>query len=372
MGDSSLPQMNITALGNGTFIVDMSNGTHTTLTYNGSLGAPGITQASRRGTTVTTISITATPISDIAQEASVTPSSSPASVPGRAAPSIVAGPAVRTGKVEFGGINIAGFDFHCKTDGTCRLDEVEDVVSNGNAIQQMEHFIGDDGLNTFRLPVSWQFLVDDRLGGPLDEDNFAAYDRLVQGCVDTGAKLCIIDVHNYARWNGRIIGQGGPSNEQFAALWSQMAERYVNVPNIAFDLMNEPHDLDIRTWSRSVQAAVTAIREAGATQQMILLPGTDYMSAKTFVSSGSAEALSAIQNPDGSTENLVYNVHRYLDFDHSGTHAECVTNNIDDSFAPLAQYLRDNGRTAMLTETGGGPHDRGCMRFFCEQLDFIK
>lgn len=24
---------------------------------------------------------------------------------------------------------------------------------------------------------------------------------------------CVIDVHNYARWNGQVIGQGGPTND---------------------------------------------------------------------------------------------------------------------------------------------------------------
>lgn len=37
--------------------------------------------------------------------------------------------------------------------------------------------------------------------------------------------------------------------------------------------MNEPHDVDISQWVISAQAAVTAIREAGATAQTILLPG---------------------------------------------------------------------------------------------------
>lgn len=31
----------------------------------------------------------------------------------------------------------------------------------------------------------------------------------------------------------------------------------------------------LASWAASVQAAVTAIRKAGATSQMILLPGTD-------------------------------------------------------------------------------------------------
>ena len=71
------------------------------------------------------------------------------------------------------------------------------------------------------------------------------------------------------------------------------------------------------TWAGTVQAAVTAIRSTGATSQTILLPGTDYASAETFVSSGSATALDTVTNPDGTITNLVMDVHKYLDYDNS-------------------------------------------------------
>ncbi len=69
----------------------------------------------------------------------------------------------------------------------------------------MQHFVKDDGFNVFRLPVGWQYLTDGVLGGTIDEDNFAEYDALVQACLNTGAS-CIIDIHNYARWNGKVSG----------------------------------------------------------------------------------------------------------------------------------------------------------------------
>ena len=82
--------------------------------------------------------------------------------------------------------------------------------------------------------------------------------------------------------------------------------------------MNEPHDIpDITLWAQSVQAAVTAIRQAGATSQLILLPGNDYTSAGTFISNGSADALSKVVNPDGSVTDLIFDVHKYLDSDNS-------------------------------------------------------
>lgn len=122
-----------------------------------------------------------------------------------------------------------------------------------------------------------------------------------------------------------------------------------------FGIMNEPHDIpNISTWATSVQAAVTAIRKAGATTQMCLLPGNDFTGAQTFVSNGSAGNLSRVMNLDGGITGLVFDVHKYLDSDGSGTQTECVSSHVTDTFMPLSQFLKANNRTAMLSETGGG------------------
>ncbi|TGJ83544.1 hypothetical protein E0Z10_g5209 [Xylaria hypoxylon] len=233
----------------------------------------------------------------------------------------------------------------------------------------MNHFVKDDGINLLRIPTSWQFLVNNQLGGDLDASNLSKYDQLVQSCLDTGA-YCMIDVHNFARWNGEIIGQGGPTDEQFASFWGQLAGKYATNDKIIFELMNEPHDLDVGIWAQTCQKAVTAIREAGATSQMILLPGTNFDSAATLVSSGSADALLAITNPDGSTDNLMLDIHKYLDEDNSGTHAACTTDNVD-AFTTVAQYLRSNGRKGFISETGASS-DASCLTAFCAQNSFIN
>ena len=99
-------------------------------------------------------------------------------------------------KVQYGGINIAGFDFGASTDGTASASGAEPPLkAAGNGIDgvgQMQHFVTDDKLNAFRLPVSWQYLTNNAVG-PLDSTNAATYDELVQGCLATGA-ICIIDV----------------------------------------------------------------------------------------------------------------------------------------------------------------------------------
>lgn len=112
-----------------------------------------------------------------------------------------------------------------------------------------------------------------------------------------------------ARWNGQIIGQGGPTNAQFASVWSQLAEKYAGQSRIMFGIMNERHDIpNINTWAASVQAAVSAARQTGATSQYTLLPGNNYTSAQQFVTKGTLDALKKATNIDGSTTNLVFDV----------------------------------------------------------------
>ncbi|KAG1826304.1 glycoside hydrolase family 5 protein [Suillus variegatus] len=273
--------------------------------------------------------------------------------------------------LQFAGVNIAGFDFGCGTDGTCIISEVVPPVyqlSGVDGLGQMQHFVNDDGYNVFRLPVGWQYLTYNQSTSVLNETQFSNYNMLVSDCLSTGAH-CEIDIHNYARYDGEIIGQGGPTNEVFAELWYNIASYWQNETNVIFGVMNEPHDIpNITTWAESVQA-FTAIREAGAITQMILLPGNNYTSAETFVSSGSAEALGMVRNPDGTFTNLIMDVHKYLDYDNSGTHAPCVTNNIEDSWYPLSTWLRANGRQALNTETGGGNVD-SCVGYISQQIGY--
>ncbi|TPX18099.1 uncharacterized protein E0L32_011823 [Thyridium curvatum] len=271
------------------------------------------------------------------------------------------------------GIAIAGIDFGCDIDGTCPVNSGSFPLSGyggSDGEGQMKHFVTDNGLNMFRLPVSWQYLLHGKSpGDKFDQDAFARYDKLMQACLNTGA-YCMIDMHNFARFDGGIIGQGGPTNDQFGDLWSQLATAYASDKKVVFGLMNEPHDLDIKLWSDTCQAAVTAIRKAGADKQMILLPGTNFDSAATLVSTGSAEALLKITNPDGSNDGLLLDIHKYLDENNSGQHAQCTTNNTE-AFTELAAYLRKQKRIGMVSETGASS-DSSCMTAFCAQNKVIN
>ena len=89
-----------------------------------------------------------------------------------------------------------------------------------------------------------------------------------------------------ARWNGQIIGQGGPTNAQFTNLWSQLASKFGSNNKVMFGIMNEPHDVpDIDKWADTVQEVVTAIRAVAKTN-IIALPGNEYVSTPFSSSQG--------------------------------------------------------------------------------------
>ena len=142
-------------------------------------------------------------------------------------------------------------------------------------------------------------------------------------------------------------------------------------------------DADATYRSYTLQHAVSAIRESGATSQYILLPGKQYSHPQTYTNAGglgdgdSGADILSITDMDGGSSKLVIDVHQYLDVDSSGKHTECTNNGISDSIPggvgleSLTRWLRAHGRVAMLTETGGGNTD-SCVGFLQQQLDFVK
>lgn len=185
--------------------------------------------------------------------------------------------ALSAAQVQFLGVAIAGGDFGCDSaTGTCPTGSTQLPLGSsgggggGDGSGQMQHWtsLSPKPLNMFRLPISWQWLVNNQLDATaLDAANIAQYDQLVQSCLSTGAH-CMIDIHNFARWDGGIIGQGGPTDDQFVTLWTQLATKYASEGKMVFELMNEPHDLDVNVWAATCQKVVTAIRNAGATTQV--------------------------------------------------------------------------------------------------------
>ena len=68
------------------------------------------------------------------------------------------------------------------------------------------------------------------------------------------------------------------------------------------------------------QSVTNAIRAIGA-RNRILVPGTDYSGAHSWVTSGNAAQMATFLDP---ANNFAFDVHQYLDADSSGKEGTCV------------------------------------------------
>ncbi|KAF4998610.1 hypothetical protein FGRMN_2936 [Fusarium graminum] len=233
----------------------------------------------------------------------------------------------------------------------------------------------DKGFNLFRISMAWQH-VQVSLGGHLNETNMKAVDRIVKRVTDDGGQA-ILDIHNYARWYCAVIGQPEVSflnpnitvtNDHFANLWMRLAERYKDNPNVIFQLMNEPHDLDIIKWGATNQAAILAIRNITA-EQKILVSGTQFarlVDWEAFSAPGIGPGL--IQDP---ANNTLYDFHQYFD-DIGGAYGLCEPwSGFAKRFETVTDILRSNKLQGMITEFGGGPFPQ-CVDTIRSMLAFLE
>lgn len=240
------------------------------------------------------------------------------------------------------GVNMAGLEFGIDNNGGQSGSYVSPPVD------QIPHFITGK-VNALRFPIGWQY-IQPTINGPLNETYLALLDKYVTATTDLRG-FAIIDLHNYGRRDGKIVGESDLGAGTLVDLWTRLADHYKNQSNVLFGLMNEPHDLTSSVWFGVIQQVVTAIRKAGADNN-ILLPGNTWEHLATFASDYN-NGLSAIKNPDGSHKGLIFEIHQYFDQDGSGTNPECTQDHITE-LQPVVTLLQNDGRQVFITEAGGG------------------
>ncbi|MEG3166325.1 glycoside hydrolase family 5 protein [Sphingomonas sp. PB2P19] len=175
------------------------------------------------------------------------------------------------------------------------------------------------GMNIVRVPVLWDRLQAQPMA-PLDATEMQRIDASFAAL--SGFDRIILDVHNYARYQGVKIADP-QSGAMLADLWTRLAERYGKDPRIVFGLMNEPHGIDAQAWRGVVDQVVKAIRATGA-RNLVLVPGVQWTGAYSWTAGGSrsnAAAFASFRDPGG---NFAYELHQYADSNSSGTHNDCI------------------------------------------------
>ena len=231
------------------------------------------------------------------------------------------------------------------------------------------------GMNVFRLSIQWE-RVQRSLFAEFNPDEIARLDQFIAQTTAKG-KIVVLDPHNYARYtpapypvpNSRrppgepkymppLIGSPQVPTAAFADLWRRLALRYKGNDKVVFGLMNEPYDISTGQWVDAANAAIRAIRDAGASN-LILVPGTRYSGAWTWFSQDSygesnATAMLRINDPQ---DNTWFEVHQYMDTYASGTEDSCLSTTIgSERLKAFTRWLRDHGKKGFLGEFLGKPN----------------
>lgn len=199
----------------------------------------------------------------------------------------------RTRVLKYAGVNLSGAEFaSSKKPGVLNKDYMYPATSD------YTYFAGV-GMNTIRLPILWERLQPSARG-ELDPAQLALVQQAVARAKASGMYL-VLDIHNYAKYNGYKIGSSEVQNATFADLWRRLALVFRNDNAVIFGLMNEPNGVSASGWAGSAQAAIDAIRATGA-NNLILVPGVLWTGAHSWSSLTSdgysnATALASIYDP---------------------------------------------------------------------------
>jgi endoglucanase len=262
------------------------------------------------------------------------------------------------------GVTLSGAEFgETKLPGTYNTDYTYPTAS------EAAYFKGK-GMNTVRLPFMWERLQP-TLNAAFDATELGRLTNFVQQVTANGTSV-LLDPHNYARYRGNLIGSSQVPNTAFADFWSRLATQFKGNTKVMFGLMNEPHDMPTEQWLAAANAALAAIRSAGASNT-VTVPGNAWTGAwswqQNWYGTPNGTAMKGINDPG---RNMVFEVHQYLDSDSSGTSATCVSPTIgSERLSTFTSWARSNGYRAVLGELGGAANDT-CNKAVTDMLNHLQ
>lgn len=263
----------------------------------------------------------------------------------------------------FRGINISGAEFG-------PLGGKVDKDYTWPTIATLDYFAGK-GFNTVRLPFRWDRLQPE-LMGEFDETELSRLMETVELIRARGMKT-ILDPHNYARYHDQVIGSEAVPKEAFADFWARLAKLYANDDQVVLGLMNEPNTMPVAQWVDAANAATDAIRNRARAKNLILVPGTAWTGAHSWLKPVDGEPNGvALKNFRDPGDNFAFEVHQYFDDDFSGTKGNCSrTQDAVAAVDAFTDWLRSNGYRGMLGEFGA-PKGENCVAGIKAMIDVVE
>lgn len=162
-------------------------------------------------------------------------------------------------------------------------------------------YYNSKGLNLIRVPFKWE-RIQSSLYGSVD---FSDLDDIIDLADARGMKV-ILDMHNYARYNGDVIGTTNVPNAAFEDVWRKIADHYKNETCIyGYGIMNEPHGTG-GLWPAAAQAAADGIRDVDS-NNWIIVGGESYSSASAW------RDVNPNLDVNDPQDKVMYEAHVYFD-----------------------------------------------------------
>lgn len=223
------------------------------------------------------------------------------------------------------------------------------------------------GMKVIRFPIMWERVQSVPLG-VLNAAEQALFDPSIQYAIGKGMTIAL-DVHNNGLGYGAIIGNSGCPDAWFADLWGRLANCYKGYGDkIMFMLMSEPSQQCEYQWRTSANAAIAAIRKAGAAQT-IVVPGTCFDGGWLWTISANSRVMAGINDP---LNNYLFEAHQYLNADGSGSDSSIVRPSIGaDRLHQMTLWARKNGHRLFLGEFGTG-YDPASLDALGHMLRYIQ
>lgn len=279
-------------------------------------------------------------------------------------PSSVSAPlsTVPAGRVPYRGVNLNGADFGSAVPGREWFDY---VWPNGSEVD----YYRSKGMNTFRIGFAWERLQRTAYGG-FEAPYFTKLDALVRYITSKGS-YAILNPQNFARYYGKTVGSTAVPSAVLADLWKRLATTYKGNPRVLFGLVNEPNSMPTEQWVGAANAAIAAVRGAGA-PNVVLAPGNAWTGAQTWYDTwyGTANAVAMLGITDPAS-NTLFEVHQYLDRDSGGGSSTCVSSTVGrQRLAAFVGWLRTNKKRGFLAEFAGG-RNATCYAAVSDMLSYV-
>ncbi|TWI52348.1 aryl-phospho-beta-D-glucosidase BglC (GH1 family) [Pseudomonas duriflava] len=205
------------------------------------------------------------------------------------------------------------------------------------------------GIKTMRFPIIWERLQP-KLGGPLDPTYVALIDRTFGYAQKHNVKI-ILDLHNYAKYRGQVIGTSSVPYARYQEIMTKIAQQWSKQPALyAYDIMNEPNGA-LAYWPTAAQYGINGVRAVDKTRP-IIVEGNGWASATRW-----AEWNDSLLNLKDPSNNIIFSAHSYFDENAGGSYDSVDVNKLDAMYGvnrvkPFVEWLKKHGKRGYIGEFG--------------------